>query len=334
MALVLRRRAVGILLAIAGFAVLTSEVRFTSIPFTSEIRNQIPAAPHLYRQDYERLMHARERIEAIRNGHGIRFWYDAHEAGFLDYLALNSTYLYLYALQSAEFPQGACIAAAEPANVVVVLSSNARMPEIARTALRNCWRGSGLTSVVEEVDVQKPAGGPYSMAVLEAKTDFSIWHPLRAVFDSMGRANLQLVESPAEPVPFPPDRWTVWNQKSDIPTMKITSNGVAVHTPRSRYAFALTYAPLVAPEDGRYRFALKYRPGSGQFAFGARLVDESGWLGTDIAGHPAGSDREMAFWVDLKRGETILLRIANNNYTGDGAASFLMEEVTAIKLGR
>jgi hypothetical protein len=40
----------------------------------------------------------------------------------------------------------------------------------------------------------------------------------------------------------------------------------------------------------------------------------------------------MAFWLDLKRGERILLRIANNNPHGDGAASFLMEELTAFEL--
>ena len=40
----------------------------------------------------------------------------------------------------------------------------------------------------------------------------------------------------------------------------------------------------------------------------------------------------MAFWLDLKRGEAIRLRIANNNPHGDGVATFLMEELTAIEL--
>ncbi len=333
MALVLRRRTAGIVLALAGFAVLTSEARFSSIaPFISEIRNQVPAASHAYHQDYERLMHARERVESIRHGHVIRFWYDSHEPAVLDYFALNSIYLYQYSLLSANFPQGACSAGIEPGSVVVVLSSKERMPEIARSALGDCWRGFGVKPVVEEVDVQKRDDGPYLMAVLKAEADFSARRPLRAVFNSAGKADLQPVEDSPEPVPFPLDRWTVCNQKSDMPAMKAASGGVAVRTPRRQYGFALTYGPLVAPENGRYRFALKYRPGSGHFCFGARFVDESGWLATDIAGHPAGSGRELAFWVDLKRGETFLLRIANNNDTGDGAASFLMEEVTAIKL--
>jgi len=40
----------------------------------------------------------------------------------------------------------------------------------------------------------------------------------------------------------------------------------------------------------------------------------------------------MAFWLDLKRGESIILRIANNNPHRDGAATFLMEELTAGEL--
>jgi hypothetical protein len=333
MALVLRRRTAGILLAIAGFTLLTSEVRFTSIaPFTSEIRNQAPATAHAYRQDYERIMHARERVESIRNGRAIRFWYNSHEPAVLDYFALNSTYLYQYSLLSANFPRGACSTEIDPAGVVVVLSSDERAPEIARGALGDCWRGFGVKPVVAEVDVQKWAGAPYIMAVLSAEPDSSMRRPLRAIFNSSGQADLQPVETSTEPVPLPLDRWTLCNQKSDMPTMKAASGGVAVRTPRRQYAFALTYGPLVAPEDGRYRFALKYRPRSGRFCFGARFTDESGWLATDITGHPAGSGRELAFWVDLTRGETFLLRIANNNDTGDGAASFLMEEVTAIKL--
>jgi hypothetical protein len=35
-------------------------------------------------------------------------------------------------------------------------------------------------------------------------------------------------------------------------------------------------------------------------------------------------------WLDLKRGETVLLRVANNNNLGPGAASFLIEKLSAV----
>jgi hypothetical protein len=323
LALALRQRSVGTLLALIGFVV-----------FTVELPTGGGIDPHANRKFYERILHARERVESIRHGQAIRFWYDSRDPAALDYIALNSTYLYQYSLLSSDFPRGACSSEIDPAGLVVVLSSDERMPEIARGALGECWRGFGVKPVVEEVDVQKRDDRPYTMAVLQAEPDFSMRRSLRAVFNSAGQANLQPVENSTEPVPFPLDRWTVCNQKSDMPAMKVASGGVAVRTPRRQYAFALTYGPLVAPENGRYRFALQYRPRSGHFCFGARFMDESAWLATDIAGHPAGSGSELAFWVDLTRGQTFLLRIANSNDTGDGAASFLMQKVTAIQLNR
>jgi ABC-type Fe2+-enterobactin transport system substrate-binding protein len=37
-------------------------------------------------------------------------------------------------------------------------------------------------------------------------------------------------------------------------------------------------------------------------------------------------------WLDLKRGETVFLLVANNNNLGAGAASFLLEELSAIEV--
>jgi hypothetical protein len=52
----------------------------------------------------------------------------------------------------------------------------------------------------------------------------------------------------------------------------------------------------------------------------------------DYAGNLAGENAETAFWLELKRGDTIVLRIANNNPHGDGAASLVMKELTAVEL--
>jgi hypothetical protein len=55
------------------------------------------------------------------------------------------------------------------------------------------------------------------------------------------------------------------------------------------------------------------------------------YLAEGYAGIRAGNDGETTICLDLKRGERILLRIANNNPLGDGAASFLMEDLTAFE---
>jgi len=62
--------------------------------------------PHAYRRQYEVLMHARERIETIRNGHPFRFWFDDHDPGAMDYYALGSTYL--WSSVGNRFPELSC----------------------------------------------------------------------------------------------------------------------------------------------------------------------------------------------------------------------------------
>ena len=323
LALAWRQRGAGTLLALVGFAI-----------FTVELRPAGDTDPHANRKLYERVLRVRERIEYLRDGHPVWFWYDEHDPNYSDYLALNSTYLagLSWLGPKPDFPRHGCDRTIEPGALIVVSSRDKQAPELARTTLADCWRASGVKPEVEEVDLLQPGDKPYIVAMLKAVADFSSWRPLGVVFDSNGRAELHLVENSAGPVPLPLDRWTVYPQKPEMPTMKAAYGGILVRTPRRQYALALTYPPLVAPESGRYRFALKYRPGSGHFSFGARYADESGWLGIDIAGYPARSSHEFAFWASVERGDTILLRISNNNDTGDGAASFRMEQLTAIRL--
>jgi len=92
--LALRQRTVGILAAIAGLAIFISLARFG-----------MPTDPHAYRQQYETLMRARERIETIRNGGYVRFWYDAHDPDVQDFDALSSTYLWSFSIWGNRFPE-------------------------------------------------------------------------------------------------------------------------------------------------------------------------------------------------------------------------------------
>jgi hypothetical protein len=323
LALALRQRSAGTLLALVGFVV-----------FTVELRTGAGIDPHANRKSFERIMQVRERVEYLRGGHPVRFWFDEHEPDAPDYIALNATYIanYSWLGTKPDFPRHGCDRTVDPGTLIVVSSRDKQVAEVARTILADCWRASGMKPVVEEANVLQPSDQPYTVAVLSAETDFSVLRPLRAVFDSTGKAELQLVENSTEPVPLPLDRWTIGTREKGLTSMRVTSAGLALRTPRAAYDAAVSYGPLIVPDTGRYRFALKYRPGSGYFAFGARPLDESGYLAEGFAGLLAGEDGETAFCLDLKRGERILLRIANNNTHDDGAASFLMEELTAFEL--
>ena len=322
LALVLRQRSAGTLLALVGFVI-----------FTVELRIDQGSDPHANRKLYERIMRLRERVEYLRAGHPVRFWFDEHDPDAPEYIALNSTYIANNSWLESEqdFPRHKSGLAVEPGTLIVVSSRDRQTPEVARGILTGCWRASAMKPVLEEVDVLQPSGQPYTVAMLIAGTDFSVMRPLRAIFDSTGKAELQLVENSTEPVPLPLDRWTVGAREKNQTSMRVTSAGLALRTPRAPYAGAASYGPLIVPDTGRYRFALKYRTGSGCFAFGARPLDESGYLAEGYGGLPTWDEGGAAFYLNLKRGQAILLRIANNNLHGDGAASFLMEELTAFE---
>jgi hypothetical protein len=320
MALVLRRRQTGTLLAMAGFALLTAGV------VTEAVRL------HGTRAEYGRVMHARERVDSVRHGGAVWFWFNQSDPDSPDYFALNNTYMAESRRLGTAFPQYGCDVKLETGALVVVSSRDEHAPETASGVLRDCWRAYGMKPVVKEVDRFQPGGRPYTVAMIGAEADSSLRHSLRPVFDSTGKASLEIVENSTAPVAFPPERWIPWQHQTDNGAMRITPGGIAVLTPQGPYAYAIGYPPLAAPVTGRYRFALQYTHRSGQFSFGARPSDDSRYLATDAVGHREGNVRELCFWLDLKRGETVRLLVANNNNFGFGAASFVIEKLSAVEV--
>lgn len=320
LALVLRRRQTGVLLAMAGFAFLTAG----GVTETAQL--------HGTRAQYERVMRARERIESVRHGGAVWSWFNESDPDSPDYFALNATYMAEVSRLGTAFPQYGCDVKLETGALVVVSSRDESAPETASGVLRDCWRAYGMKPVVQEVDRFQGTGRPYTVAMIGAEADSSLRHSLRPVFDSTGKASLQIVEDSTAPVAFPLERWIPLQHQTDNGTMQISPGGIAVRTPRGPYAYAIGYPPLVAPVTGRYRFALQYSHRSGQFCFGARPSDDSRYLATDAVGHRDGNARELCFWLDLKRGETVRLLVANNNNFGAGAASFLIEKLSAIEV--
>jgi hypothetical protein len=86
------------------------------------------------------------------------------------------------------------------------------------------------------------------------------------------------------------------------------------------------------PATGRYRFVLRYSPRSGQFVFGGFPADESRWLASVQSQHTWGKHgEEAAFSLELNRGDSVLLRIANSN-SEDRPSSFTIEDVLVYLL--
>jgi hypothetical protein len=314
--LALRRRMVGILLAIAGLAVFTSQARFA-----------MRTDAHAYRRQYQALMRARERIETVRNGRYVRFWYDAHDPAVRDYDALSATYLWSGGSQGNKFPEPPREVDVPPGTLFVVLSSQGQVSELARKTLSQLWERYGMRATLAENDVMERGSYRYTMALLTAEVDAARWRPLGAVFDPNGKGHLQPVENSTAPVALPLDLWTAVNEQY----LHRAAGGVKVHTPRAMSSLAATYPALVAPAAGRYRFALTYNLENGEPGFGASIGDGSPWPILSTAGHPDGNDREMDFWVDLKSGQEIRLGIMHSG-TDEPPATFLLKSVTAVEV--
>ena len=314
--LALRQRTVGILAAIAGLAIFISLARFG-----------MPTDPHAYRRQYEALMRARERIETIRNGGYVRFWYDAHDPDVQDFDALSSTYLWSFSLWGNGFPEPPRDVDVPPGTLFVVLSSNrGPVSELARTTLSSCWEPYGMRATPVESDVFAYSSRRYTMELLRAEGDPARWRPLRAVFDPNGKGHLQPVEGSMAPAAMPPDLWTGVNEQY----LQRVAGGVRVHAPRASGVLVATYPTLVAPTAGRYRFALRYKLGNGEPIFGASIGDGSSWLAASPHRHPVENDHEVNFWVDLESGQEIHLGIMNDSEKPP--ASYLMKAVTAVEV--
>ena len=315
LALLLRRRLAGTLLAIAGFAVFCS----LSLAQTTSLWILGQGS----REQYRRVMDARQRIEEWRRGSPILFWYDKREPGYFDYFALNATYLAEVNRISEGFPSG-CPERAARGTVVVALSGQAGVAAIARSALDRCLSGTGLKAVSEDAFAGGQGPHPYTIALLGIEADPSVLRPLSITFDLTSRkGSLQLVPNPTRDEPLPLNLW----YSSPGALQSATFEGIEVQTPGGRGVYAFTYPALEAPATGRYRFVLRYSPRSGRFGFGAFPADESGWLVIVKSRRNKGKhSEEAAFNLDLKRGDSVVLRIANDD-SEDRPSTFLIEDV-------
>ena len=156
-ALFLRRRAVGSLLAIAGFAGLTHIALAQTSYFDG---NNL----HGDRAQYQRIMGARAIIESSRRRRPVRFWYDKKEPNFYEYTGLNASYLEEFSRLGMDFPKD-CDDPVPPNSLVVVLSRNTQAVELARSALSACWQQLGLVPVLESGRTMPGMSEPYTLAM-------------------------------------------------------------------------------------------------------------------------------------------------------------------------
>lgn len=163
-ALPLRMRSPGAWLAVVGFAAYTA----VAIAQTTNLGG---LDLHGNREQYKRVLQLSDKIDAVRKGRPVLFWFDRKEPAFHEFTALNSIYLLEVRQLGTDFPSG-CNVPIDPGTMIVVLSQHENAGETARSMLADCLRPFGMHPALESVDAIKP-GRPYIMALLSANNDAS-----------------------------------------------------------------------------------------------------------------------------------------------------------------
>jgi hypothetical protein len=318
-ALVFRRRPAGMAFSLLGFVVFTAVLVGSSY-------SSLDA--HAYRDQYQSLMESRARIESIRQGHAVRFWYDEKDSAMPDAVALSSTYLWSGSLLGRSFASPPCDVEVLPSMIVVVISANrTHGTEFATSALAGCWSQKEMRAVPVATDTVDRGAYTFTMPMLRVEAVPGMWLPLTPA--------LREGAGPPQPSEFPLGNWAVERGEDTSAELRNVPEGVLVRTHARPESLAAVYPAMTAPVGGRYRFAMRYWPGAGRFGFGAYARGRAEpWLAYATQGNWAGSDSEIVFWVELAEGQEFQLGVTNNNGAIERPASFLMKGVTAVRMAR
>jgi hypothetical protein len=166
----MRGRTVAALLALAAFALFTSELRFASGMWPAgSPPNPVAHGPHEYRQTFERLVGMSDTLDRLRAGKRVYFWYDENELPRSDYWALNAVYMFVLHRIGADFPAGACAMPVEPGSLMVIATERPALLPRARAELAACWAGKGIRPVEALPDAQSGGATLYTLSVLRAE---------------------------------------------------------------------------------------------------------------------------------------------------------------------
>jgi hypothetical protein len=126
--------------------------------------------PHGYQDQYQALCRARERVEAFRQGHPVRFWYDKDGRAAPGASALMSTYSW-NALLSQSFRTAPCGQEPAPATIIaVIVPDGSHGADFAASALNGCWLGKGLRVEPVETDTSQSGAASYRLSLLRVES--------------------------------------------------------------------------------------------------------------------------------------------------------------------
>jgi hypothetical protein len=122
---------------------------------------------HGYRDQCQALCRARERIEAVRQGRPVRFWYDKEDRAIADATALNSTYSWADSLLGQSFGTVPCGQEQAPSTIIAAIGSDpSHGADFVASTLTGCWSGKELRVVPVETDTIPRGASSYRLSLL------------------------------------------------------------------------------------------------------------------------------------------------------------------------
>jgi len=304
-------------LALAGFALLAMESRFAE---------NLP--PHAARRTYSDIMQARARLELLRKGRDIRFWFDKNDPGYYSFLSFASTYIQASSYANAVFPEFPCGTVSQfKIRALVALSSRPGALETAKRSIGNCATGAG----VKVLDAE-PLGSIQCDAVSSAATfllvgpDPAIWRPMMLATDASGASSLVPAESSDPPqLPF-----TGWHSQTPDSWFRQTARDLLVRAPSDNFGVTFLYSPLKITAAGRYSFSFEFQLRSSIIVVGVRDPGSLSWKGNAASENPMID--QLVVTADLEPGEVIELAFSSIK-TGSGrlTPSLSLRSVTVLR---
>jgi hypothetical protein len=126
---------------------------------------------HGYHDQYVALCRARERVEAVRQGQPVRFWYDQKDRAVSDAVALTSTYSWGDALLSQSFDTPPCGQEQAPSTIVAAIASDASHgADFVASTLTACWSAKGLRVAPLETDIIPRGDWSYRLSLVRVES--------------------------------------------------------------------------------------------------------------------------------------------------------------------
>ena len=161
--LILRQFPENVILGLAGFFVFTA----MGVGLTYGMGTD----PHASRHQFEIVSEARERLETVRQGRRVHFWYDTQDSANPYASALAFSYNGSESLLSLSFAKPACDHPPEPATLIAVLAGDRlHGPDFVSSVLAPCWSKAGLRIVPIETDTYHKGSGDLVMSLLQVTT--------------------------------------------------------------------------------------------------------------------------------------------------------------------